>query len=55
MNTDTELFRPKISEVENKDELKILKIMESCWREDPEKRPTMNEVKRLIKIMNKGR
>ena len=30
-------------------------LMDECWEEDPEKRPSFDRIKNLLKIINGGR
>ena len=33
----------------------VVKIMKSCWSEEPEKRPGLSDIKKKLRALNKGK
>ncbi len=33
----------------------VIKIMTSCWSEEPEKRPGLSDIKKKLRALNKGK
>ncbi len=47
-------FRPNITDAESVNPL-VLKLMAACWKEDPEERPSLDDIKHSLKTLNKGK
>ena len=54
--TDSLPYRPEIPPVHPADKgSKVVTLMTECWLQDPASRPTFNEIKRRLKVINNGR
>ena len=53
---ETPPFRPREPECADKDykQSQMSELMEVCWKEDPDERPSLDKVKSSLKNINKG-
>ncbi len=47
-------FRPNITDTGSVNPV-VLKLMSACWGEDPEDRPSLDDIKASLKSLNKGK
>ena len=52
---ETPPYRPKCTKCEDDTENQLVELMKKCWEEDPDDRPSIDSVKRKLKVIYKGR
>ena len=48
-------YRPEIPKDDELEDMGINQLMKSCLNEDPTTRPTFSDVRKQIKLLNKGK
>lgn len=48
-------FRPALIRVNLSETDKWIHLAETCWQEEPNKRPTFSGIKEMLRIMNEGK
>lgn len=48
-------FRPALTKLNNLEMNKWIHLAETCWHEEPHKRPTFSGLKDVLRIMNDGK